>query len=101
MHHILFVCCIVDTLHLHPPAFGFEKAFHYPAPPPSRGGGRGDRGEHAQLTLKIDGSTGADAFDRHMRSRFEQPHEREADALRVTLVRRGGEDVASMWVELP
>ena len=37
----------------------------------------------------------------HTRSRFEQPHEREADALRVTLVRRGGEDVASMWVELP
>ena len=35
------------------------------------------------------------------RSRFAQPFERESDALRVTLVERGGKDLSSMWVELP
>ena len=36
-----------------------------------------------------------------VRSRFAQPNEMRADALRVTLVERGGKDVASLWLELP
>lgn len=35
------------------------------------------------------------------RSRFAQPGESEGDALRVTLVERGGRDVATVWVGLP
>ena len=38
---------------------------------------------------------------RKVRSRFAQPNEMDTDALRITLVERGGKDVASLWLELP
>lgn len=41
------------------------------------------------------------ALVRKARSRFGQPRESDADALKVTLVERGGRDLASRWIELP
>jgi hypothetical protein len=39
---------------------------------------------------------------RKVRSRFDQPGEREgADALRVALVERGGRELESLWLRLP
>jgi hypothetical protein len=52
------VSIVRDQL-LHPPAFGFEGVFRYPAPPESE-----TPGTHQQLTLRVEGST-SDDFDRY------------------------------------